>query len=56
MSYQFTAEEIARIQAARALCPEGELVPTSTGNWVPFYTEISSIIGARISAGPLFSF
>ncbi len=48
MPYQFTASEIARLQAARALCPAGDLSPTGSGNWVPFYQELSQIIAHRL--------
>jgi Ca2+-binding RTX toxin-like protein len=51
MPYQFTSAEQAKIQAARLLCPVGESTPTSTGNWVPFYTTLSTILGQRISGG-----
>ena len=50
MPYQFTSTEQAQIQAAQALCPQG-LVATSTGNWVPFYTTLSTVLGQRISGG-----
>jgi trimeric autotransporter adhesin len=51
MPYQFTAEEISRIQAARAQCPIGDNVATSTGSWEPFYTALSEVIGNRITSG-----
>jgi hypothetical protein len=51
MAYRFNAQEISLIQAARASSPTGDLVPTSTGNWMPFYTQLSTIIGGRIDDG-----
>jgi Bacterial regulatory proteins, luxR family len=46
--YQFTTQEIQQLQAARAQCPAGDGSPTSTGNWVPFYTALSNIPGRHI--------
>ena len=51
MSYQFTLDEQFRLQAARELCPVGNDVPTTEGNWVSFYTELSTIIGERLDDG-----
>ena len=44
MAYQLTASEIAQIQAARLLSPVGDALPTSTGNWVPFYQTLSDMV------------
>ncbi len=51
MAYIFTAAEQAQIEAARDLCPAGDALPTTTGNWVPFYQMLSDLIGARIDSG-----
>jgi hypothetical protein len=51
--YTFTALEKQELEAARLLCPAGD-DPRSVdynGNWVPFYTKLSQIIGRHISAG-----
>lgn len=39
MAITFTTAEQAQIEAARALCPEGNDEATTTGNWVPFYQK-----------------
>lgn len=33
------------------MCPQSQLEPTSTGNWAPFYTALSGILGQRIDSG-----
>jgi RTX calcium-binding nonapeptide repeat (4 copies) len=53
--YVFTASEQLEINAARLLCPPDDR-PTfvsAVGNWVPFYTKLSEIIGRHISAGDI---
>lgn len=53
MAYQFTQDEIAQISAARDLCPLNSVNPdnpTTTGNWVPFYTTLFNILGQRIDS------
>ena len=53
MSYTFTTQERAALEAARLQCPTGDdpdLV-SANGNWVPFYTTLSSILGQHINAG-----
>ena len=49
MSYQFTTAEINQLGAARLLCPPDEDHATPTGNWVPFYSALSNILGGRIA-------
>lgn len=53
MANTFTAAEIAQIEAARDLCPAGDVAPSSTGNWVPFYQTLSDLIEARIQSGTI---
>ncbi len=53
MAYRFNDTEIAKIKDARDRCPRGERedVPTPDGDWKPFYTTLSEIIGERINDG-----
>ncbi|MBV1884206.1 MAG: hypothetical protein KUG82_21375 [Pseudomonadales bacterium] len=37
MSYRFTPDDQIRLQEARGQCPDGD-VPTTDGNWVPFFS------------------
>ena len=53
MTFKLSASEVARLQAARALCPLGE-DPTSDGNWVPFYQELSRILDPYIRLGTFY--
>jgi RTX calcium-binding nonapeptide repeat (4 copies) len=52
MTILFNDQEMARLDAARAQCPAGEN-PTPTGNWVPFYQELLSIVNAKLLASAL---
>jgi hypothetical protein len=47
MAYTFNTQEQAAIEAARLLYPAGSLPSdvTGNGNWVPFYTTLSNILG-----------
>lgn len=47
MAYTFNTQEQAAIEAARLLSPAGNLPSdvTGNGNWVPFYTTLSNILG-----------
>jgi hypothetical protein len=54
MAYHFSTDEITRLQTARLLCPEGDIIPTSTGNWSPFYTELSAIIEEGRKRGRIY--
>lgn len=47
MAYQFTTDELAKLAAARLLCPAGDSTPTSEGNWVPLYTALAEILRQR---------
>jgi hypothetical protein len=53
MAFTFNTQEQAAIEAARLLSPAGNLQGdvTGDGNWVPFYTTLSNILGQHIGAG-----
>jgi hypothetical protein len=55
MAYTFTAQEQNSIKAARLLCTPGDDPKDvkTNGNWVPFYTALSNIIGQHIAAGDI---
>jgi len=55
MAYKFNDQERAAIEAARLQSPSGNRQDqvSANGNWVAFYTTLSTILGQHIAAGDL---